>query len=72
MKQLKKTIKHATTKIHPKMCLYILPKRLHPMPLTLPAQGFLHSIMSIPYALTYAAHYHNRSSMMPGPVSKWA
>jgi hypothetical protein len=72
MKQLKKTIKHATAKIHPQMRLYIVPQRLQPMPLTLPAQRFLHPPMSVLYALTYAAQYDNRSSMMPGPVSKWA
>jgi hypothetical protein len=72
MKQLKKTIKHVTAKIHSQMRLYIAPKRLQPMPLTLPAQRFLHPPMSVLYALAYAAQYHNRRSMMPGPVSKWA
>jgi hypothetical protein len=48
MKQLKKTVKHATAKIHPQMSLYILTERLQPMPLTLPAQRFRHRTMSVP------------------------
>jgi hypothetical protein len=57
MKQLKKTINHVTCKIHPQTCLYILPQRIQPMPLTLPAQSFLQLPMSVLYALTYAAQY---------------
>jgi hypothetical protein len=72
MEQLKKTIKHATCKIHPQMCLYILHQRIQPMQLTLPAQRLLHPPMFVPYALTYAAQYHNRRNMVAGPVSKWA
>jgi len=72
MKQLKKTIEHVPYKIHPQMRLYILPQRIQPMPLTLPAQRFFQPPMAVPYALTYAAQDHNRRNMMTRPVSKWA
>jgi len=72
MKQLKKTIKQVTGKIHPQIRLYIFPQCFQPMPLTLPAQRFRHPPLSVPYALTDAAQYHYRRNMMTGPVSKGA
>jgi len=72
MKQLEKSVKHVSCKIHPYMRLYILTQRIQPMPLTLPHQGFLQPPTSIPYTLTYTAQYHNRRNMVPGPVAKWA